>query len=125
MSAKLPSECPSCGEALEVTRLTCPGCAMQLEGRFELSALARLPGEDLGFIVDFVRTSGSLKEMGKLLGLSYPTVRNRLNEIIERLSRGSKSERSLEEKRRKILDAIASGELSVKDAARKLKELEP
>ena len=119
--SRLPAECPACGAGLEVSRLTCPSCAMQLEGRFELPALLRLPKDDLDFVTAFVRASGSLKEMGELLGLSYPTVRNRLNDIIARLSR---AESDRDGKRRAILDALARGELNVKDATRKLQELE-
>lgn len=119
--SKLPTMCPGCGEYLEVTRLTCPGCAMQLEGRFELPELLRLSREDLDFVVAFVRCSGSLKELGAQRGQSYPTVRNRLNEIIERLA---SRDREREQRRRAILDAVASGELSVKEAAKKLQELE-
>ena len=119
--ARLPSECPACSAVLEATRLTCPSCSMQLEGRFELPPLLRLPKDDLDFVTAFVRSSGSLKEMGTLLGLSYPTVRNRLNDIIERLSR---AESSRDIKRRTILDALARGEIGVKEATRKLQELE-
>lgn len=117
---KIPTKCPACEGDLEVPRLVCRGCEMQLEGRFEIPALLRLAREDLEFVVAFVRASGSLKEMGKLLGQSYPTVRNRLNEIIQKLAR---DEQDLEAERRKILDQIASGELSVKEGARRLKEL--
>lgn len=119
--ARLPTVCPACGAVLEATRLTCSSCAMQLEGRFELPPLLRLPKEDLDFVTAFVRSSGSLKEMGALLGLSYPTVRNRLNEIIGRLS---ETENDRDTKRRAILDALARGEINVKDATRKLQELE-
>lgn len=118
--AKLTTQCPGCSERLDATRMTCPGCSMQLEGRFELPELLRLKSEDLEFVVDFVRCSGSLKDLCKLKGQSYPTIRNRLDEIIEKLSAPSED---LETKRRKILDAISRGELSVKDATRQLKEL--
>lgn len=93
---------------------------MQLEGHFEPPELLRLNREDLDFVLEFVRSSGSLKEMGKLLGLSYPTVRNRLNEIIERLAAPP---HDIEAERRRILDEVAKGELSVKEGARRLKEI--
>lgn len=116
----MPTRCPSCEAELEVVRLVCTGCGMQLEGRFPVPALLRLGREDLEFVVAFVRASGSLKEMGKILGLSYPTVRNRLNEIIEKLSVEMEDR---EAERRKILDEIAAGRLSVKEGARRLKEI--
>jgi len=94
---------------------------MQLDGRFELPELLRLGRDELDFVLDFVRCSGSLKELGKIRGQSYPTVRNRLDEVIAKLSVRSQD---VDEQRRKILDEIASGALSVKEGARRLKELE-
>ena len=119
--SRLPTSCPACESALEATRLACANCEMQLEGRFEFPELLRLSRDDLDFVLAFVRSSGSLTELGKQRGQSYPTVRNRLNEIIERLSADA---RDPEKERRKILDAIASGEMTVKEGARRLKELE-
>ncbi|MDX2055070.1 MAG: DUF2089 domain-containing protein [Polyangiaceae bacterium] len=118
--SKLPTECPGCGEGLLVTRLTCPACALQVEGRFDLPELLRLTREDMEFVLDFVRCSGSLKDLCKVRGLSYPTIRNRLNDVIDKLSAESDG---LETQRRKILDAVAQGELTVKEATRRLKEL--
>ncbi len=119
--AKLTTECPSCRDSLEVTRLSCPGCAMQIEGKFELPSLLRLDRDELEFVLDFVRCSGSVKDLCTRRGLSYPTIRNRLAEIVEKLSR---PEVKMESKRQKILNAIAKGDLSVKEGVRKLKELE-
>lgn len=121
--SKLTTTCPSCTERLEVSRLSCPACALQLEGRFELPELLRLDRDDLDFVLEFVRASGSLKDMCKQRGLSYPTIRNRLDDIIAKLSAKPEKGDKLEARRRKILDAIASGSLSVKEATAKLKEL--
>ncbi len=81
---RIPITCPACGSGLKVKRLTCERCNTDIEGTFDLPLQARLPNEDQEFILAFVRSSGSLKEMARLLGLSYPTVRNRLDDIIER-----------------------------------------
>jgi len=81
----LPIKCPSCNDSLKVKRLVCEACGTEIEGGFELPELARLGEEDRRFIVEFVKASGSLKDMAKLMKLSYPTIRNRLNDIIERL----------------------------------------
>ena len=81
----LPSACPSCSGELSVTCLCCPGCETEVSGMFPLPPFSRLAQEDQDFVLKFVLTSGSLKEMAKHLGVSYPTVRNRLNEIIEKL----------------------------------------
>jgi hypothetical protein len=79
---KLPVKCPSCGSGLKVTTLACENCKTTVNGQFELPQLASLPYDVQLFIVEFVKSSGSLKEMAKSMSLSYPTVRNRLDEII-------------------------------------------
>lgn len=119
--SKLGTKCSGCGEGLEVTRLTCPSCDVRIEGRFEFPELLRLSADDLQFVLEFVRCSGSLKDLCKLRGKSYPTIRNRLDEIIGQLS--VRGDDPLEVRRRKVLDAVAKGELSVREATRKLKEL--
>ncbi|MXN91559.1 DUF2089 family protein [Flavobacterium sp. Sd200] len=82
---KLPVTCPSCNSGLNVTQLTCPSCSTQVSGVFSLPALVRLPQEEQEFILQFFLTSGSLKEMASQLGISYPTVRNRLDDLIAKL----------------------------------------
>ena len=88
----LPTTCPSCDSRLAVARLVCPECGTAVEGSFGLPVLAALPPEDQRFIVDFVKSSGSLKEMARVLGVSYPTVRNRLDEIIARMRAAEEEE---------------------------------
>lgn len=83
---KLPVTCPSCGAGLKVSTLKCEGCQTRVEGNFELPLLASLPQDAQTFIIEFVKNSGSLKEMAKGMQLSYPTVRNRLDEIIKLLN---------------------------------------
>ncbi len=81
----LPTACPSCGGKLSVKRLHCEKCATEVEGLYPLPALASLAREDQEFVLDFIKASGSLKEMAALLKVSYPTVRNRLDDIIGKL----------------------------------------
>ena len=81
----LPTTCPACNNQLKVKSLICEQCETEIQGQYELPPLASLCPDDQAFILDFMKASGSLKEMAKLLGLSYPTVRNRLDEIIERV----------------------------------------
>jgi hypothetical protein len=118
--ARMPSRCPACSQDLEVSRLSCPGCQMNLEGRFALPELLRLSAEEQAFAVAFVLASGSLKDLGEQLKVSYPTVRNRLNELIENL-KASATDQDAE--RKKVLDALAKGDLTVKEASRRLGEL--
>ncbi len=84
---RLPVHCPSCDAALKVSALQCERCQTKVEGSFELPLLAALPKDVQTFIVEFVKNSGSLKEMAKSMSLSYPSVRNRLDEIIELLNK--------------------------------------
>lgn len=81
----LPVVCPSCEGVLTIRRLECCACTTAVEGRFALPVLARLNPEEQAFITNFVKCSGSLKELARLYGVSYPTVRNRLDTVIERV----------------------------------------
>lgn len=118
---RLPVQCPSCSALLRIRRLGCPSCSTQLEGEYELPALLQLPPEDLAFVTEFVRASGSLKEMARIEAQSYPTIRNRLNQIIERLNQTGGGR---ELKQHEILDAVARGELTAQQAAKLLRQLE-
>ena len=82
----LPIKCPSCEERLVVKRLRCESCETEVEGIYPLPPLGSFSREDQFFIHQFIKASGSLKEMAKLTKVSYPTVRNKLNEIIEKLN---------------------------------------
>jgi hypothetical protein len=93
----LPTICPACRNRLKVKSLVCDRCETLIDGRYELPALASLSAEEQEFIVEFVKASGSLKEMAKILGLSYPTVRNHLDDIIERIRSGRKTDGKMQE----------------------------
>ncbi|HOZ88474.1 MAG TPA: DUF2089 family protein [Bacteroidia bacterium] len=82
---KMPQVCPSCDTRLKVKKLHCPHCATEVEGLFTFPVLASLSNEDQSFILDFVKTGGSLKEMASRMKLSYPTIRNQLDDIIDRI----------------------------------------
>ena len=93
---RLPTTCPSCHGRLAVKRLRCERCETEVDGLYPLPALASLGQEDQEFILEFIKASGSLKEMAGILDVSYPTVRNRLDEIIEKLTQ---SQTNLKEKK--------------------------
>ena len=78
----LPVYCPSCHAQLKVKCLKCESCQTEVNGSYDLPLLALLSQDDQQFILQFVKNSGSLKNMANELKLSYPTVRNLLNEII-------------------------------------------
>jgi len=81
----LPTSCPSCQAQLKVIALKCGSCQTEVSGLYELPLLLRLSEDELQFILRFVKNSGSLKDMSAELKLSYPTVRNMLNEIIQKI----------------------------------------
>lgn len=81
----LPTYCPSCQTQLKVKKLMCEHCETEVSGSYELPTLALLSPDDQAFVLSFVKSSGSLKEMAAQLNLSYPTVRNMLNDIIEKI----------------------------------------
>lgn len=85
---KLPTTCPACGGVLYIQTMGCGECDTRIEGSFPLPRLMRLSDEEQQFVLDFVMCSGSLKEMAAKLKLSYPTVRNRLDDIIAVLKQG-------------------------------------
>lgn len=88
---RLPVNCPSCSAPLSVSTLKCESCQTRVEGSFELPMLAALPPDVQIFIIEFVKNSGSLKKMAKAMSLSYPTVRNRLDEVIDLLNKNEPS----------------------------------
>ena len=85
MNPKLPVSCPSCENQLTVTELSCLECKTKVSGNYVLPLLLRIPEDEQQFIIDFFRSSGSLKEMANQMGKSYPTVRNKLDDIIEKI----------------------------------------
>jgi len=88
---KMPQNCPSCNSRMKVKKLICTHCETEVEGLFNLPVLGSLSMEDQSFIVDFVKVGGSLKEMSANMKLSYPTIRNQLDEIIDRLNAFTKT----------------------------------
>ncbi len=82
----LPVCCPSCGRILRAKRFECAGCGTAVEGDFRLPLLARLSPEEQEFLIHLAQCSGSLKELQRIYGVSYPTVRNRVDALIERIN---------------------------------------
>ena len=94
MQKNLPHICPSCSSALSVKSLVCEKCHTEVTGIFELPLLAALSQQEQDFIIDFVKCSGSLKVMAQNLGLSYPTVRNLLDDIIAKIEANLKNQKT-------------------------------
>jgi|ERR1051326_8757966 hypothetical protein len=106
------------GRPLVIERIRLTDKDIAIEGRFELPQLARLNLEDQVFVTAFVRCHGSIKEMEQIFGVSYPTIKNRLNRISESLEF---IDTNPAPSRTDVLDRLQRGEISAQDA---IKELE-
>lgn len=82
----LPVRCPSCGGSLKIKRCLCPACETEVEGAYDLPPLARLSAEEQRLVAHLVLASGSLKDLAKEYAVSYPTIRNRLDALREKLA---------------------------------------
>ena len=118
-----PRNCPVCGGEMLITKLYCPDCDVTVEGRFTFGGLGNLSEEQLAFVETFLRCEGKITRMQKALGISYPTVRSRLEEVIVamgyELDEGE-DEEAEEELRRQVLDDLAAGKITSQDAIRLL-----
>ena len=112
------SACPNCSHEMVIKRLKCTNCSVHLEGEMALPALARLDPEIREFIEVFVMAGGSLKEVGRVLGISYPTVRSRLDRA---MAQWQKMHAKKEALRMKILEQLEQGEITAKEAIQLLK----
>ena len=114
---QLSVRCPYCFGQMRVTSLTCSECETEVRSEFAVPRFLALSTEQQQFAMDFILASGSLKEMASKYGISYPTVRSRLDRLIECL-RGSK--RKEQERRAAILDAVEEKRISAQQASRLL-----
>ena len=122
---RIVGTCPVCGDEMRVVRLKCQGCASALDGSFELSRLLRLEPEQLYFVETFLRNRGKIKDVEEELGISYPTVVARLNEVIAALGyEAQRDGEDAQEVRRTILDELSEGRIDAAEAAKRLRELQ-
>jgi len=110
------ARCGSCDRPLRVGRMSCPDCNVVLEGEFEVPPLARMKLEDQLFVVAFVRHHGSIKKMEALFGISYPTVKNRLNAITKELDRDF----TVPSTKLEVLERLERGEITVAEALERM-----
>jgi hypothetical protein len=119
------AKCPICSHQLKVVRLECDSCGTRLEGSFSLGRFHALSPDQLEFLETFIRARGNFKDIERELGISYPTVRSRLDAMIRALGFPSQAEPDRENERRKeILRELAEGRIAADDAATLL-ESEP
>jgi len=112
-----PARCPICQSELTVVRLHCSSCDTSIEGQFASGQFPNLTSEQLEFIFTFVRCEGKINRMEQELGVSYPTIRNRLNEVIRALG----FEPGREEPVESILEDLSAGKITAEEATRLLR----
>ena len=128
------STCPVCSSELAVTRLHCRSCGTTLEGDFSVGRFGRLNREQLILLESFLRSRGNLREMERELGISYPTVRSRVEALVRALGFGARAETDEPDdtggehvpdgrSREEILQALARHEMSADDAAAAIRAL--
>ena len=132
MDYKMPHKCPVCEHELKVTKLACTYCSTKIEGEFSSCKFCKLPLEQLVFIEAFIKCRGNIKEVEKELGISYPTVRSRLDSVIEALGYAAEREKGFiletmdqaeaQRERQEILDALDRGEITAQEAARQIRK---
>jgi hypothetical protein len=119
---RLLGRCPVCGEPLEVVRLHCRSCDTTVEGRFDAGRFAALGPEQLDFLETFLRARGNIREVERELGLSYPTVRGRLDSLLAALGlAAADGGDDGAQSRRSVLDALERGEITAEEAVRRLR----
>jgi hypothetical protein len=129
MKYKAPGKCPVCGEKLSITRLGCPKCTTAIEGDFQPCEFCRLPEEDLDFVKIFIKCRGNIKDVEKELGISYPTVRGKLDAVIRGLgfevtTKDTTKDKELKEAAKvEILEQLSKGTITAKEATEKIKNL--
>ena len=136
------STCPVCASELAVTRLNCRSCGTTLEGDFSVGRFGRLNREQLTLLESFLRSRGNLRDMERELGISYPTVRARVEALVRSLGFGPRDEADpagaaatgtgpagpaapdeIQSARREILERLANHELSAEGAAEAIRAL--
>lgn len=128
--------CPVCTGELAVTRLRCGDCGTTIEGEFGVGRFARLSRDQVLVLESFLRSRGNLRDMERELGISYPTVRARVEALVRALGFGPRDEVEAPEAaatpatpeetaaaRRAILERLASHELSAEEAAEAIRAL--
>ncbi len=117
----MPVACPVTGGPLMVTRLECEESGVKIEGRFTPNEFALLPEDNLEFLRIFVKVRGNLKEVERIMGLSYPTIRLRFEKLL--LALGYEVTPAASEQRSSVLDQLELGDIDADEASKRLQAL--
>lgn len=121
MTYPILSHCPVCSHLLHVKKLHCAHCQTTIENEFKLSKIASLSSEQLQFVETFLFCRGNIKEVEKELGISYPTVRGKLNEIVIALGYDTETPKKGDRDEKKIVSMLEKGEITPEEAIKLLK----
>ncbi|WP_297280753.1 DUF2089 domain-containing protein [uncultured Anaerococcus sp.] len=113
------NKCPNCGDEMIITSYRCENCYTEVSGEFEMDNFSRLDKEDKEFIELFLQKRGSIKDVGEEIGISYPTVRNRIDKLVNKL--GGTIDKK--ESRIDILNMLDNGEITAEQARELLEGL--
>ena len=113
------NKCPNCGDQMVITSYRCNNCYTEVHGEFKIDSFSRLDKEDKEFIELFLQKRGSIKDVGEEIGISYPTVRNRIDKIVAKL--GGKVDKKSH--RLDILNMLDNGEITSEKAKELLEEI--
>lgn len=116
MQKQIPSSCPACSGKIFVSELRCPDCDTAVRGEFNISPLGNLSDDQINFIKIFLLSRGNIKEVESRMGISYPTVRNKLDEVISSLAERETKKMTPAE----VLDALEAGKINASQAAQLL-----
>ncbi|MBI9011064.1 MAG: DUF2089 domain-containing protein [Clostridiales bacterium] len=122
MKRNVLGTCPVCSSRLDVTKLHCNDCDTTIKGTFKLDKFSYLSKEQKYFIEVFLKNRGNIKEIEKDLGISYPTVKKNLENVINALGYGEIAE-SANLNKEKILEKLSNGEISSEEAMKMIKGL--
>ena len=114
----LVSRCPVCESGMAVSELTCEACGTSVRGRFPVPDLCRLPEDLYGFLVVFIKNRGVIRDVEKELGISYPTVRSRLDAVLAALGF---SEQVGKADTGQVIEMLERGEISPEEAEKLLR----
>ena len=108
-------KCPVCAGGLDVRTVICAGCQLEIKGSIKTHWLLGLDDDQLDFLVTFVRCRGVIRDMESLLGVSYPTVRSRVDQLVDAVERRFDESQPMVksyDSRKAILNRLAGGEIS-------------
>jgi len=131
MNNRFPGRCPVCGSEMSIVRLHCQSCDTSIEGQFSqpVNPLSQLSAEQINFLMAFIRCEGRFNRLENELGFSYPTLRNRFNEILRALgfepTQDETPVRLTTDDRRKVLEDLEKGLIDFAEAQRRLRNRKP